>query len=143
MDAFLAGRGYWVAWVVAFAASNQADPDYGGWARWCYVVALVACPLAVRASSLQGPDFRWSARLRLPARWRAALRRTAVRLRWPLAAAYVAVAAVAGQRRYGSVALTVLATVAAAAAAAYTASRVGQDPAETVGPPPAAQPAAS
>jgi hypothetical protein len=135
MDAFLAGRGYWVAWITAFVAGVQDDVGTGAWDKVWYVVALVAWPLAVRASSLKGPPFRGG--LRLPARWRAALRRTAVRLRWPLAAAYVAVGAVAGQRRFGTVAFTVVATVAGGAAAAYLASRVAQDP-ETVSPPPPA-----
>jgi hypothetical protein len=138
MDAFLAGRGYWVAWVVAFVASVQDDAGSGAWDKGWYVVALVAWPIAIRASSLQGPGSRWRSRLPLPARSRGALRRTAVRLRWSLAAAYVAAAAVGGQLRFGSAALTVGATVAAAAAAAYTASRVGQDPVENVGPPPPA-----
>jgi hypothetical protein len=122
MDALLAGRGFWFAYGAAGLATVLANPENGGWARWWFVVALAAWPLAWRASALRGPGDRVG---RFPPRWAAALRRLAVRLRWPLAVAYGVVAAVSAQRRYDSLRLTVVATVVAFAAEAYHASRLG------------------
>lgn len=125
MEAWLAGRGYWVAWVTAALANVMSNPENGWWSRWCFVAAVVAMPVAVLASSVKGAEVR---RLHVPPRWAATLRATVVRLRWPLVVAYVALVAVTAQRRYDSVAVTLLATVAAASAAAYLASRVRPEP---------------
>lgn len=120
MDRFLAGNGYWVAWLAAALTSvatgeGEHRPLAFGFG---FVVTSSAVPLALRASALRGDRERNG---QPPPPRPALVRRWVTRLRWPLAVAYGAGAAWFAQWHYDVPWLSVVAGAVATAVVAYAA----------------------
>lgn len=130
MDWFLARGGYWVAWAaVASSAVLRGDgEDRSLGSGLLLLLGTVAWPCALRGAALRGDRARGGL---TPPRWPALVRRSTVRLRWPLAAAYGAFAAWYTQWHHDVPWLTVVAGLAGAVAVAYAARPL---PAEAASP---------